>query len=140
MVRAAVREFARKGAWIALIALGEDGLKGARREVERVWWSRALLLPLHVADAAQLQAAARVERELGPIDIWINNAMTSVFSPIKERKAEEYKRVTEVAYLGHVYGTLASLKRMQPRYRGSVVHVGSALEEPYGARPCRDQN
>ncbi len=125
--RATVREFARRGAWIALIARGEEGLEGARREVEECG-GRALVLPLDVADAAQLEAAAeRIERELGPIDIWINNAMTSVFSPIKEMEAEEYKRVTEVTYLGYVYGTLAALKRMLPRNRGTIVHVGSAL-------------
>jgi NAD(P)-dependent dehydrogenase (short-subunit alcohol dehydrogenase family) len=89
---------------------------------------RALVLPTDVADAAQVEAAAeRVERELGPIDIWVNNAMTSVFSPIKDMTAEEFKRVTEVTYLGYVYGSLAALKRMLPRDRGTIVHVGSAL-------------
>ena len=125
--RATVREFAQRGAWIGLIARGIDGLEGARREVE-VAGGRALVLPLDVADPEKVEAAAeRVERELGPIDIWVNNAMTSVFSPIKEMTAEEFKRVTEVTYLGYVYGTLAALKRMLPRDRGTIVHVGSAL-------------
>jgi short-subunit dehydrogenase len=125
--RATVREFARKGAWIGLIARGEDGLEAARREVEAAG-GKALVLPVDVADAAQVEAAAqKVEAELGPIDVWVNNAMTSVFSPIKEMKPEEFKRVTEVTYLGYVYGTLAALKHMLPRDRGVIVHVGSAL-------------
>ena len=110
-----------------LIARGEDGLQAARREVEAAG-GRALVLPVDVADSAQIEAAAqKVETELGPIDIWVNNAMASVFSPIKEMKPEEFKRVTEVTYLGYVYGTLAALKRMLPRDRGTIVHVGSAL-------------
>jgi len=125
--RAAVREFARHGASIGLIARGVDGLEAARREVLAAG-GRALVLPTDVADAAQVEAAAeRVERELGPIDIWVNNAMTSVFSPIKKMTVEEFKRVTEVTYLGYVYGTMAALKRMLPRARGTIVHVGSAL-------------
>jgi NAD(P)-dependent dehydrogenase (short-subunit alcohol dehydrogenase family) len=110
-----------------LIARGTDGLEGARREVEAAG-GRALVLPVDVADAAEVEAAAeRVESTLGPIDIWVNNAMASVFSPIKEMTAEDFKRVTEVTYLGYVYGTLAALKRMLPRDRGTIVHVGSAL-------------
>ncbi len=125
--RATVREFASRGASIGLIARGHDGLEAARREVEAAG-GKALVLPLDVADAEQIDAAAeRVERELGPIDIWVNDAMVSVFSPIKEMTAAEYKRVTEVTYLGYVYGTLAALKRMLPRDRGTIVHVGSAL-------------
>ena len=125
--RAAVREFARHGAWIGLVARGKDGLEGARREVEAEG-GRALVLPTDVADAAQVEMAAKqVEDQLGPIDIWVNNAMASVFSPIKEATAEEFERVTKVTYLGYVYGTLAALKRMLPRDRGAIVHVGSAL-------------
>jgi NADP-dependent 3-hydroxy acid dehydrogenase YdfG len=125
--RATVREFAGRGAWIGLIARGQDGLEAAAREVKAAG-GRALVLTTDVADPAQMEAATeRVERELGPIDIWINNAMTSVFSPIKEMTAAEFKRVTEVTYLGFVYGTLAALKRMLPRDRGTIVHVGSAL-------------
>jgi len=125
--RATVREFARRRACVGLIARGLDGLEGARREVEAAG-GRALVLPADVADAAAVEhAAARVEQELGPIDVWINNATTSVFSPIKEMQAEEFKRVTEVAYLGVVYGTQAALKRMLPRDQGTILQVGSAL-------------
>lgn len=125
--RATVREFARHGASIGLIARGKDGLEAARREVEAVG-GRALVLPTDVADPEQVEAAAElVERQLGPIDIWVNNAMTSVFAPIKKTTAEEFRRVTEVTYLGYVNGSLAALKRMLPRDRGAIVHVGSAL-------------
>jgi len=125
--RATVRAFARQGADIALIARGEDGLDGARRDVE-ARGGRTLVLPTDVADADQVEAAAeRTERELGPIDVWVNNAMVSVFSPVRQLQPDEIKRVTEVTYLGVVYGTLAALKRMLPRNRGSIVQVGSAL-------------
>ena len=125
--RAAVRVFARRGGSIGLIARGIDGLEAARREVEEVG-GRALVLPLDVADADRVEeAAALVERKLGPIDVWVNNAMVSVFSPVEETEPEEYRRVTEVTYLGYVYGTLAALKRMLPRDEGVIVQVGSAL-------------
>ncbi len=125
--RAIVRAFAREGACVALLARGRDGLEGARRDVEALG-GKALVIPLDVADAEAIeQAAETVEREFGPIDIWINNAMVSVFSPVKKMKTEEYKRVTEVTYLGVVYGTLSALKRMLPRDRGVIVQVGSAL-------------
>lgn len=125
--RATVREFARHGAWIGLVARGRDGLEAAKREVEKLK-GRALVVPTDVADPQQVEhAAAQVEKKLGPIDIWVNDAMTSVFSPIKQMTASEFKRVTEVTYLGYVYGTLAALKRMLPRDRGTIVHVGSAL-------------
>jgi short-subunit dehydrogenase len=125
--RATVREFARKGTSIGLIARGRDGLEAARSEVE-AHGGRALVLPTDVADADQVEAAAEeVEKTFGPIDLWINNAMTSVFSPIKSMTAAEFKRVTEVTYLGYVYGTLSALKRMLPRDRGTIVQVGSAL-------------
>ena len=125
--RATVREFASHGANIGLIARGRDGLEGAQREVEAAG-GKALVLATDVANPDQVEAAAeRVEKELGPIDIWVNNAMTSVFSPIKQMTNEEFKRVTEVTYLGYVYGSLAALKRMLPRDRGAIVHVGSAL-------------
>jgi NAD(P)-dependent dehydrogenase (short-subunit alcohol dehydrogenase family) len=125
--RATVRAFARDGVCIGLLARGRDGLEGARREVESAG-GRALVLPTDVADHDQVDAAAEaVERAFGPIDVWINNAMASVFSPVKEMTPEEFKRVTEVTYLGVVYGTLVALKRMLPRDRGSIVQVGSAL-------------
>lgn len=125
--RATVREFARQGASIGLLARGRDGLEGARRDVEQLG-GRALVLPTDVADPAQVEAAAaRVEEEFGPIDIWVNNAMVSVLSPVKEMTPEEFRRVTEVTYLGYVHGTLSALKRMLPRDRGVIVHVDSAL-------------
>jgi NAD(P)-dependent dehydrogenase (short-subunit alcohol dehydrogenase family) len=125
--RATVREFARHGACIGLLARGQAGLEGARRDVEELG-GRALVLPTDVSDSDAVERAAEaVEREFGPIDIWVNDAMCSVFSPVKEMKPEEYKRVTEVTYLGFVYGTLAALKRMLARDRGMIVQVGSAL-------------
>jgi len=125
--RAAAREFAKHGAWIGLVARGKDGLEGAKREVEAAG-GRALMLPTDVADAGAVEAAAEaVESNLGPIDIWLNDAMASVFSPVKQMLPEEYERVTAVTYLGAVYGSLAALKRMLPRDRGVIVQVGSAL-------------
>jgi NAD(P)-dependent dehydrogenase (short-subunit alcohol dehydrogenase family) len=125
--RATVRKFARRGARIALLARGTDGLEAAQREVEELGGT-AIVVPVDVANAEQVEAAAaRIEIDLGKIDIWINNAMTSVFSPIKEMTPEEFRRVTEVTYLGCVYGTLAALKRMLSRDRGVIVQVGSAL-------------
>lgn len=125
--RATAREFGRHGAKVGLIARGIDGLEAAKREIESAGGS-AMVLPLDVADASAIEkAAAAVEQEFGPIDIWVNNAMASVFSPVKEMQPDEYKRVTEVTYLGVVYGTLAALKRMLLRDRGTIVQVGSAL-------------
>jgi short-subunit dehydrogenase len=125
--RATAREFGRRGAKIALLARGIEGLEAAKREIEDLGGT-ALVVPTDVANpAAMEQAAAVIEEQLGPIDIWVNNAMTSVFSPVKEMKPEEFKRVTEVTYLGVVYGTLAALRRMLPRNRGTIVQVGSAL-------------
>jgi len=125
--RAAAREFGSHGAKVGLIARGIDGLEAAKREIESAG-GKALVLPLDIADANAVENAAdSVEREFGPIDIWVNNAMASVFSPVREMKPEEYKRVTEVTYLGVVYGTIAALKRMLPRDRGTIVQVGSAL-------------
>lgn len=125
--RATARAFARQGARIGLLARGEAGLYAARREVEAAG-GQALVLPTDVSDPDQVEAAAeQVENNFGPIDVWVNNAMVSVFSPVKEMKAEEYRRVTEVTYLGYVYGTLAALRRMLPRDRGVIIQVGSAL-------------
>ncbi|HWO41426.1 MAG TPA: SDR family oxidoreductase [Candidatus Eisenbacteria bacterium] len=125
--RATAQAWARRGARIGLVARGREGLEGAYHDVERLG-GKALVLPADVADPEQVEAAAEAtERTFGPIDVWINNAMVSVFSPVREMKPEEYKRVTEVTYLGYVYGTLAALKRMLPRDRGTIVQVGSAL-------------
>lgn len=125
--RAVAREFGRHGAGVGLLARGVDGLNAAKAEIESLGGS-AIVLPTDVANHEAVEdAAAKVEREFGPIDIWVNNAMASVFSPVKEMKPEEYKRVTDVTYLGVVYGTLTALKRMLPRDRGAIVQVGSAL-------------
>src|SRR4051812_33953802 len=110
--RATVRRFAKEGARIGLLARGIDGLKAAEKEVAEAG-GEALVIPTDVSDPAQVEAAAQqVENAFGPIDIWINDAMTSVFSPFKEMTPEEFRRVTEVTYLGTVYGTMAALKRM----------------------------
>jgi NADP-dependent 3-hydroxy acid dehydrogenase YdfG len=125
--RAIAKEFGRKGAQVVLLARGQQGLDGAAAEIESVG-GKALAMPTDVADAQAVEAAAEAaEKKFGPIDIWVNNAMTTVFAPVKEMKPEEYKRATEVTYLGVVYGTLAALKRMLPRDRGTIVQVGSAL-------------
>jgi short-subunit dehydrogenase len=125
--RATAVAFAKRGARVGLLARGRDGLEGARTEVESAG-GKALIIPADVSDADAIDVAAqRVEEGLGPIDVWVNNAMTSVFSPVKEMTPEEFRRVTEVTYLGYVYGTLAALRRMLPRNRGHVVQVGSAL-------------
>jgi short-subunit dehydrogenase len=125
--RSIVREFAKAGASIGLLARGKDGLEGAKREVEEMG-GQALAIPTDVGDPDQVEAAAeQIENELGPIDVWVNNAMISVFGPFKELEAKDFKRVTEVTYLGQVYGTQAALKRMLPRDKGSIILVGSAL-------------
>lgn len=125
--RAVARRFARAGARVALIARGEDGLEAAAREVDGLG-GRALVCALDVADAtAVLAAAERIERELGPIDVWVNNAMVSVYAPFTQIAPDEFRRVTEVTYLGTVYGTMAALKFMKPRDRGVIIQVGSAL-------------
>ncbi len=125
--RAVVRALAARGDAVALLARGEQGLAAAERDVRQAG-GRALAIPTDMADADQVSAAAaRVESELGPIDTWINVAFTSVFAPFEEISPAEYKRVTEVNYLGFVYGTMAALKLMKPRDRGTIVQVGSAL-------------
>ncbi|MBF0299254.1 MAG: SDR family oxidoreductase [Oligoflexia bacterium] len=125
--RATAIAFAKKGARLALLARGIEGLKGAQRDVEKNG-GEAIIIPTDVAYADQVEAAVtKVEQELGPIDIWINNAMATVFSEFIDITPDEYKRVTEVVYLGYVNGTRAALKRMCIRNRGSIVQVGSAL-------------
>jgi short-subunit dehydrogenase len=125
--RAAARLFGKKGANVALVARGKDGLDAAKREIE-AHGGKALVLPTDVANAEAVEAAAaRTESELGNIDVWVNVAMASVFSPFSEMTADEFKRVTEVTYLGYVYGTMSALSRMLQRNRGTIVQVGSAL-------------
>lgn len=125
--RATAQAFGRKGAKIGLMARGVKGLEAARDEIEALG-GEALVLPGDIADAGYVESAAQaVEDRFGPIDIWINNAMTSIFAEFKDITPEEYRRVTDVTYHGTVYGTMAALKRMRPRDRGSIVLVGSAL-------------
>jgi NAD(P)-dependent dehydrogenase (short-subunit alcohol dehydrogenase family) len=125
--RATSIAFARRGARIGLLARGSEGLEGAKRDVEEAG-GEALVLPTDVADAEAVEAAAAaVEERFGPIDIWVNNAMTSILSPLKEMTPEEFRRVTDVTYHGYVYGTMSALRRMLPRDRGTIVQVGSAL-------------
>ena len=125
--RATVREFARRGARIGLIARGIGGLEATRREVAALG-GEALVIQADVAHHNQVEAAAaNVEEAFGPIDIWINNAFAGVFSPFMDVTPEEYARVTDVTYMGQVHGTRAALKRMLPRDRGAIVLVGSAL-------------
>ncbi len=125
--RAASRAFARRGARIGLLARGRDRLESTRLEVESLG-SRAVAAPTDVADAEAVEAAAeRIEEELGEIDVWVNNAMTTIFAPFTEVTPEEYRRATEVTYLGQVYGTMSALRRMKERNRGTIVQVGSAL-------------
>ncbi len=125
--RAAAQRFAREGASLGLFARDRARLLAAKAEVEAAG-GRALVFPLDVSDPAAVEeAAAAVEAQFGPIDVWINDAVVSVFSPVKEMQPQDYKRVNEVTYLGYVYGTLAALRRMLPRDRGIIVQVGSAL-------------
>jgi short-subunit dehydrogenase len=125
--RAITREFGNRKASIGLIARGKERLEAAKREVEDRG-GRALIFPLDVADAAAVDRAAQtLEDEFGPIDIWINDAMTTIFAPLSEITPDEFKRATEVTYLGCVYGTMAALKRMLPRDQGTIVQIGSAL-------------
>jgi len=125
--RATAHRFARDGARIALLARGSEQLEGAAEEVRKLG-GQALAISVDVADADAVEAAAeRVEQEFGPIDIWINDAMATIFAPVHEITAAEFKRATEVTYLGTVHGTMAALKRMRARNRGTIVQVGSAL-------------
>ncbi len=125
--RAVARGFGARGATVGLLARGERGLSAAADDVEAVG-GRALVLPTDVADPDAVQAAAdRVENEVGPIDVWVNVAFTSVFAPFDQIEPREFRRVTEVSYLGYVYSTMAALRHMKPRNRGTIVQVGSAL-------------
>ena len=125
--RACVREFTRRGDSVALIARGAAGLEAAATEARQAGVS-AITLPVDVADPEAVdEAVARIEEELGPIDVWVNAAFTSVFAPFAEVTAAEFRRATEVSYLGYVYCTMSVLRRMRERDRGAIVHVGSAL-------------
>lgn len=125
--RAIAHGFAKRGASIGLLARNPEALEAAREECEALG-GRAIVLPVDVSDAEAVDAAAsQVEEAFGPIDVWINDAMVSVFSPVKEMTAADYKRVTDVLYLGFVHGTLAALKRMLPRDKGTIIQIGSAL-------------
>ena len=125
--RASAAAFAARGDKVALLARGQEGLEGAAEEIGRAG-GEAIMVPTDVSDPKQVeQAAETVESALGPIDVWVNVAFTSVFAPFSEIEPEEYARVTAVSYLGFVYGTLAALDRMLPRDRGVIVQVGSAL-------------
>ena len=125
--RATARAFAKAGYSVALIARGEQGLLDTQAELQNLG-GQVLAIAADVADAAAIdQAAARIEAELGPIEVWVNSAMTTVFGPIEKLSAEEIRRVTEVTYLGAVHGTLAALRHMKVRDQGTIVQVGSAL-------------
>jgi NADP-dependent 3-hydroxy acid dehydrogenase YdfG len=125
--RAIVREFAGHGWRVALLARGTDGLEAARAEVEALG-SEALVVPTDVADADAVEAAAaQVEERWGAIDVWVNDAMATIFADALSIAPADFKRATEVTYLGAVWGTLAALRRMKPRDRGTIVQVGSAL-------------
>jgi NAD(P)-dependent dehydrogenase (short-subunit alcohol dehydrogenase family) len=125
--RAAAKLFGRRGANVVLIARGADGLRGAATEVKEAG-GEALAIPTDVADFEAVERAAqRAESQFGPIGVWVNVAFTSVFAPFWEIKPEEFRRVTEVSYLGFVHGTMAALARMRPRDRGTIIQVGSAL-------------
>lgn len=127
--RATAQLFGQRGANVALLARGAAGLEGAARDVE-AGGGKALAIPTDVADFSAVEAAAdEAEAAFGPIDTWVNVAFTSVFAPFSEITAEEFKRVTEVTYLGYVHGTMAALAKMRPRDRGTIVQVGSALSQ-----------
>ncbi len=133
--RAIAHAFAKRGAHVGLLARGQEGLDDAAREVES-FGGRALAVPTDVADHRQVEAAAqRVEEHFGDIDVWVNDAMATVFARFVDTEPEEFKRATEVTYLGAVYGTMAALKRMSARNRGTIVQVGSALS--YRAIPLQ---
>jgi NAD(P)-dependent dehydrogenase (short-subunit alcohol dehydrogenase family) len=125
--RAIAHAYAKRGAKVALLARNPEALAAAKQECEDLG-GQAIFIPTDVSDADAVErAATQIEQELGPIDIWVNNAMVSVFSPVKEMEASDYKRVTDVLYLGFVHGTLSALRRMLPRDRGTIIQIGSAL-------------
>jgi len=145
--RATARAFAERGAKIGLLSRGEDGLEGAREDVEEAG-GEAVVVPTDVSDFDEVNAAAEtVENAFGPIDIWVNNAMVSVFSPAAEMTAEDYRRVTEVTYLGYVHGTQVALERMRPATKGRSCRsaprwrIGvSRCNRPIAARNTRSRD
>jgi NAD(P)-dependent dehydrogenase (short-subunit alcohol dehydrogenase family) len=125
--RATACRFAREGAAVAILARGREGLAATAAEIERAG-GKPLAIETDVADASQVEhAAARIEHELGPIDVWINNAMTTAIGPFEDITPDEYQRITDVCYHGFVWGTRAALRHMRPRRRGTIIQVGSAL-------------
>jgi short-subunit dehydrogenase len=133
--RATAQAFAKRGASLGLIARGKERLESAVREAEASG-VEAVAVSADVADAAAVESAAEeIERKLGPIDVWVNNAMTTVYAPFAQIEPDEYRRATDVTYLGCVHGTMAALKRMEPRNKGTIVQVGSALS--YRAIPLQ---
>jgi short-subunit dehydrogenase len=125
--RATARRFAAEGAQLALLARGRERLEAAASEMERAG-GRAIVIPTDVADPDAVEAAAvQAEAELGPIDVWVNNAMATLYAPVWDTAPAEFRRATEVTYLGSVWGTQAALRRMRPRDRGTIVQVGSTL-------------
>jgi len=125
--RAIAHAYAKRGAKLGLLARNPEALAAAKQECEDLG-GQAIFIPTDVSDADAVErAATKIEQELGPIDIWVNDAMVSVFSPVKEMEASDYKRVTDVLYLGFVHGTLSALRRMLPRDRGTIIQIGSAL-------------
>jgi NAD(P)-dependent dehydrogenase (short-subunit alcohol dehydrogenase family) len=126
--RAIAHAFAKEGASVALLARNPEALAAAQKECENLGATKALFIPTDVSDAQAVESAAtQIEEQLGPIDVWVNDAMVSVFSPVKEMTPDDYKRVTDVLYLGFVHGTLAALHRMLPRDKGTIIQIGSAL-------------
>jgi len=125
--RAIAHAYAKRGAKLGLLARNPEALQAAQQECEELG-GHAIAIPVDVSDAEAVErAASQIEEQLGTIDIWVNDAMVSVFSPVKEMEASDYKRVTDVLYLGFVYGTMAALRRMLPRDRGTIIQIGSAL-------------
>src|SRR3569623_742252 len=129
--RATARAFAMEGAHVGVIARDTEGLHAAAREAEKLG-GKGLAVAADVANADQVEAAAaRIEAELGPIDVWVNNAMTTIFGPLSEITPDDFKRATEVTYLGTVYGTMSALRRMMARDSGKIIQVGSALAQDW---------
>src|SRR5688500_12327889 len=127
LCRAGARSFARQGDGVGILARGEEGLSATARDVEAVG-GRTLAISTDEADPEAVESAAgEIERTFGPIDVWVNNAMVSVFAPFKDLSAADYRRVTDVTYLGYVHGTMSALRRMGPRDSGVIIQVGSAL-------------